>query len=396
MGLELNKLSEQVNKMGATVASRSAEIEARLPKARATLEKITNNDPVLEKKIERALSMNWTGAIPTSEPVHEVFPCPKHPERANIAAADGSQIYPDRHGIAIYYLINTGSIIFRHGLDEAPICSSYPSLFYEDHDLYPNEVLIPSSLVNARRDIAELRELAQIAEREIKTAPTLLMLDNGLLLYLGLQTAEHRQSEEILGEYLETLGEIESTNACIAGVIDRPRAANVLRLLRLYDMENDMFNTDELRSLGNYSQLTDRMLFGTLQPGERSAIFVNASPQNLERYMPMGQKIMFYYVNAGTRDQSVILRVEIPEWVANQPEQLSLTHSGIVEQARFGNGYPYVLIRSHELAVVSWTERGHLDEMVGGSMRRSGLSAVISRKAQGKQWTNSAKRRYGQ
>ena len=121
MGLELNKLSEQVNKMGTIVASRSAEIEARLPKARETLEKITNNDPALEKKIERALSMPWTGAIPTSEPVHEVFPCPKHPERANIAAADGSQVYPDRHGIAIYYLINTGSIIFRHGLAEAPI-----------------------------------------------------------------------------------------------------------------------------------------------------------------------------------------------------------------------------------------------------------------------------------
>ncbi|HCU80929.1 MAG: hypothetical protein CL606_01045 [Anaerolineaceae bacterium] len=396
MGLELNKLSEQVNNMGSTIASRSAEIADRLPKARATLAKITNNDPVLEKKIERALSMHWTGAIPTSEPVHAVFQCPSHPERANIAAADGSQVYPDRHGIALYYLINTGSIIFRHGLDEAPICSSNPHLFHEDHDLYPNEVLIPSSLVNARRDIAELRELAQIAKREVKTAPTLLMLDNGLLLYLGLQTAEHRQSDEILGEYLETLSDIESTNACIAGVIDRPRAANVLRLLRLYDMENDMFDNHALRTLGDYSQLTDRMLFGTLQPGERSAIFVNASPQNLERYLPKGQKIVFYYVNAGTSEQPVILRVEIPEWVANQPEQLSLTHSGIVEQARFGKGFPYVLMRSHELAVVSWTERGHLDEMIGSSMHRSGLSAVISRKAQGKQWTNSAKRRYGQ
>tara|TARA_Y100000588_G_C13913673_1_gene778293 strand:- start:312 stop:797 length:486 start_codon:yes stop_codon:yes gene_type:complete len=160
-------------------------------------------------------------------------------------------------------------------------------------------------------------------------------------------------------------------------------------------MENDMFDTNALRSLGDYSQLTDRMLFGTLQPGERSAIFVNASPQNLERYLPKGQKIVFYYVNAGTREQPVILRVEIPEWVANQPEQLSLTHAGVVEQARFGDGFPYVLMRSHELAVVSWTERGHLDEMIGSSLHRSGLSAVVSRKAQGKQWTNSAKRRYG-
>jgi hypothetical protein len=62
--------------MGTTIASRSAEIEARLPKARATLKKITNNDPKLEKKIERALSLNWAGAIPTSEPVHAVFHVP--------------------------------------------------------------------------------------------------------------------------------------------------------------------------------------------------------------------------------------------------------------------------------------------------------------------------------
>ena len=396
MGLELNKLSEQVNQMGTTIASRSAEIEARLPKARATLKKITNNDPKLEKKIERALSLNWAGAIPTSEPVHAVFPCPKHPQRANIVAADGSQVYPDRHGIALYYLINTGSIIFRHGLDEAPTCSSQPHLFFEDHDLYPSETLIPSSLVNARRDIAELRELSHIAKREIEKAPTLLMLDNGLLLYLALQTKEHGQLDEILGEYLETLRDIESTDACIAGVIDRPRAANVLRLLRLYDIDSDTFNTDDIRTLGNYSQLTDRMLFSILKPGERSAIFSNASPQNLERYLPLGQKIMFYYVNAGTKEQPVILRVEIPEWVANQPEKLSLTHAGIVEQARFGDGFPYVLIRSHELAVVTWTERGQLEQMVDGSMRSCGISAAISRKSQGKQWTNSSKRRYGQ
>ena len=51
--------------------------------------------------------------------------------------------------------------------------------------------------------------------------------------------------DEILGEYLETLRDIESTDACIAGVIDRPCAANVLRLLRLYDIDSDTFDTDD-------------------------------------------------------------------------------------------------------------------------------------------------------
>ncbi len=38
MGLELNKLTEKLNKMVSTVASRPAEIEARLQKARQHVE----------------------------------------------------------------------------------------------------------------------------------------------------------------------------------------------------------------------------------------------------------------------------------------------------------------------------------------------------------------------
>ena len=389
MALELNKLTEQVAGIGATLAARSTELAARLPQARAALQALVGDDAALQRKIERALSLRWAGAIPSEEPPHAVFPCPPHPPRANVIAADGSQLYPDRHGIALYYLINTGSIIFRHGLEDAPTCASQPRLFYENEDLYLGEHLIPAALVDSRRDLAELHELARLAAAESDAAPTLALLDNGLLLYLGLHSSEQRRSDEILRDYLRVLGEIEATGAAIAGVIDRPRAANVLRLLRLAELESDDFESEELRQLGDYMQLTDRMLFGALKPGERSALFVNASPENMEKYMPRGHKIMFFYVNTGSAEEPGILRMEVPEWVAAKPEQLALVHAGVVEQARFGGGYPYVLVRAHELAVVTWAQRGQLQQMVAGSMLRSGLSPAISRKAQGKQWTDA-------
>ena len=388
MALELNKLTEQVAGMGATLAARSTELAARLPQARAALQALAGDEPVLQHKIERALSLHWAGAIPTDEPANAIFPCPQHPPFANIIAADGSQVYPDRHGIALYYLINTGSIVFRHGMDDAPSCASQPRLFYENEDLYLGEPLIQGALVDSQRDLAELRELARLTATVNESAPSLALLDNGLLLYLGLHSSEQHRSDEILRDYLRVLREIKATGAAIAGVIDRPRAANVLRLLHLAQLDNADFEAEDLRQLGDYAQLTDRMLFGALKPGERSALFVNASPENMEKYMPGGHKIMFFYVNTGSAEQPGILRVELPEWVAVQPQQLALVHAGVVEQARFGGGFPYVLIRAHELAVVTWAQRGQLEQMVAGSMLRSGLSPTISRKAQGKQWTN--------
>ena len=62
-------------------------------------------------------------------------------------------------------------------------------------------------------------------------------------------------------------------------------------------------------------------------------------------------------------------------------------HSAIVEQSVVSDGFPYVLMRAHELAVVTMSERRSFDEMVMGAMYRKGLTPSISQKAQGKAWT---------
>jgi hypothetical protein len=73
---------------------------------------------------------------------------------------------------------------------------------------------------------------------------------------------------------------------------------------------------------------------------------------------------------------------------------LDLVHAALLEQCRVSDGFPYVLMRAHELAVVTVAERREFDQMVIGSLIRRGLSPGLSQKAQGKQWTGSGRRKF--
>lgn len=394
MSLELNKLTHEVLALSTNAAERLTDLHERLPNAQNLLSAIGVADEALHHKVQLALNLRWGGAMPTDEPVDAAFPAPPHPGRMNVIAADGSQIYPDRHGVALYYLINVGSIVFRCGLAQAPSTATRPTVFYEDADLFePEGGQIPSVLIDARRDIRELGELARLAQAEAAAAPTVALLDNGLLLYISLQTPNEKMVAQVLREYLGHLDELQAAGVAVAGVVDRPRAASVVRLLHLHTLPEAALRT-ELRDLGPFQQLTDAMLFDFLQPGERSALFVNATPANLDDYRPRGHTIHFFYLNAGRPKQEALLRVEVPEWVARDSAKLDWVHAALLEQCRVSDGFPYVLVRAHELAVVTNHEKREFEQMVIGALLKRGLHPSISHKAQGKAWTGSAKKRY--
>jgi hypothetical protein len=397
MALELNKLTREVAALGVNLAARLTQLAERLPGAQAGLAQIGAADELLQRKVAAALAFRWTGAIPTAEPVNGAFAAPRPPARYNAIAADGSQIYPDRHGVALYYLINIGSIVFRSGLAQAPSQASQPQVFYEDADLYEEDGgQKPSVLIDAERDRRELAELARLAQVEAAAAPTVAVLDNGLLLYLSLQIDDQALIRALLSRYLDELDKLREVGAAVAGVVERPRAASVVRLLHLNGLALNEIRDEALRDLGpNYAGLNDGMLFDFLQPGERSALFVNASPNNDIYYRPREHTIYFFYLNVGRAGKSALLRVEVPEWVAVDQARLDLVHAALVAQSQVSDGFPYILMRAHELAVVSVAERRAFDEMIMGALIRQRLSPGISQKAQGKAWTGGGKRRFG-
>ena len=84
----------------------------------------------------------------------------------------------------------------------------------------------------------------------------------------------------------------------------------------------------------------------------------------------------FFYLNVG----SELARVELPPWTGDDPERLALVHAVVFEQCRKGLGYPVVLARAHEQALVSMGDRLTFQYMLDGVLARQGIPARPSEK----------------
>jgi hypothetical protein len=121
------------------------------------------------------------------------------------------------------------------------------------------------------------------------------------------------------------------------------------------------------------------VLTALLQPGQRSALFEVAPAWNTN-YRDRGHSIHFFYVNVGTVANSEIARVEVPVWIAQDQIAVGMLHTAVVEQCKVSLGYPYVLARAHEIAVVTNAERAEFEKMIAAQLTRHGLEAKLSEK----------------
>ncbi len=383
MGLELSRLTGPVEAMAQGLARQEKDAQKRVQEAREWLRAFAGREEVL-----RGQAREVEGAIPTDEPLDHVEPLPEIPEWFTVIGADGTTIPPDRHGLALYYLINIGSLVYRHGTGETPEARSVPHLGYEERDLFEGSMLVSGNLLDVRRDRAEVAQLADLVEKEAE-GPVLALVDGTLLLWV-LENLPAGVREKNVRGYLDQLDRIRRRGAAVAGFISRPRHAEVVRTLllaRLGDVEKVRQETR-----GRLPP-PDRFLFAFLPPGARSACFLSPSKVNQEGYDARGHAVHFFYVNvAREKEPPVIARVEVPAWVVRAPDLLSLVHGGVVAQCRIAGEYPYVLARADELAYISGPERERLEEMVGTAMLRHGLPPTLSPKAFYKSVTRRGRR----
>ncbi len=390
MGIHLPSLLPQMQELGQALYERSLQTSKMIPKAIKALHftaELDHSD--LQSKITKA-GNRWTGAIPTEEALDQVFPPPKAPQNLHVIGADGSQIYPDRHASAFYYLINIGSIVVAHGSGDAPTIQQESRLFFELEDLYDEaDHPVQSAYVNLRRDVAEMKSLAELAE-SLAGEQTLAILDNSLLLWMALQTggSTSRETDRCLQQYLKLLERLHASETGLAGFIDRPRSVSVLGLIHLAGLPDDQITQDTVH-LTPFRGLTDRSIFTKLlPPGHRSARFISASPLNRD-FRTAGHEVHFFYLKTDGAD--TVVRVEIPTWVAQDPELLNRVHAGILQDCRTTGGFPYTLVRAHELAVIPPQERVAFEEMLQRTLLGHGLRPTQSQKALTKQLTGQRK-----
>lgn len=370
MALDYLQVSQQVKQLGEKAVEHQRELATRLAGAKGLLESYATKLDELQGKIMevvRTYDQTLRTAVPVREALNAHFALPNMPRGVTLIAADGSQIFADRHAEVEYCLVNTGAIWMRYGSGEAPKTSTVSRLIFA-------ELLegMSDERLSLQRDLAERERLLELARQA--EAPVITLTDGPLELWTttleaGRVAGEFKQS---LDHYLGVLKKLHDIGATTAGYVDKPGADLVVRLLEIAMAgEADL---PEIKKYRPFKGVTDRELFQhILMPGERSAIFSILSRSS--KPYTEALSLHFFYLNVGTVVKPYLARVEVPQWVAEIETKLNDMHAVLVDQCRMigARAYPYLLHRAHETAVVSLEDKEQVTQMIVNELRKRGL-----------------------
>ena len=384
MTLDLLKVSPQVAEMARDVALRYRLRGPRLEQARTVLKALAPDWDQLEA-VARGSQRRLARPLERLDARHSVLP---PPHDYIVLATDGSQIEPDRHGPADFFLLNVGWAVVRYGTEPFAELASEPALFFRPEDIYITQgerrVPIQDRHLAAKRAGLEIERAATLADRWHREEPELVVLADGTL---ALWVLEERPNDflrrALLEPYVTQLKRIRDLGVPLASFVSRPRSVEVSRLLQEGGCENVLGGCQPCEEGGDepcvFERLPDRDLFGDLAVGERSALFEMTLPQGLvdfyEDLVPC-----FFYLNVG----SEIARVEVPPWTADDTSMLDLVQSVVLDQCQKGLGYPNVLARAHEQAVVSGADRMAFEYLRDALEAREGVLGRASEKLHSK------------
>lgn len=350
---------------------------------------------------------NWHPALllNESDAPHAVFRAPDAPPNHRVVASDGSQIYADAHQISDCYLLHISAIDLHYGAQSSAQMSATPRFFWNGmqdswhEEAGKNGSVVVKELIDARRHVAELDELARLleaqnAERQNHVAQnreasdpasdiaTLGMSDGIFDLRVSSQQSWRDWAQS---ENERALDRLRSCGQPVCGYIAASRATDVVTSLRVLASEWKI--GDEIS--GEMARLSDARLFNELlQNGARSAVFQSRrnllksstrsapNPQNSSRH-----QTCFFYLKIEERN---VARLEFPIWVAQKTEWLEQIHALVLAQIERGDGYPIALMEAHEHAIVRGIDREIFYSLLEELMLRKGIKTQVSSKNRSK------------
>lgn len=441
MPLNLLSVSTQVREMGELLVARYSQEELRIKAAREVLADQRDNWEELAQTAELARERV---AVPTG-PLDERLPAPPRPAAYTALATDGSEIDPDRHGATgNFFLVNIGSALIPYGQpgrdarlrSDSHVGFTEEELFIVDPRNPRRQVPVRDRHLDALRTVAELRALANLAESEVAQhgdVPIVALVDGTLLFSVLEERPQDFLRAYFYGAYVAELDRLRAAGAALAAYASRARGIDLVNLFRARcgvepascatcaglfasrqrlhgepsgrasEKQPDVVvpptssagrpEEDAPRDTGThlaqgapgapecvFRGLTDANLLGPdLHEGDRSALFRVRSNVHDPYY---GEHRMFFFMlDTGAE----IARVEVPEWVASDRARLASVHAALVDQVEKGQGYPAVLARADDRAVVSTGDRQTLDLLVRQELARRGVRARPSAKLGRKQ-----------
>lgn len=386
MSLEFTKIIDDIQRMGRYLAYRDREelidLALRLLKEQGSdlafiqsrIRAVRESDvsgyrgaaPIPEGDMRTAMNATASATLPTdAAPV--------------VIAADGSQVYPDFNASSLYYVTNIGVLTYYHGTGEVPLQQTLPSIYYTDNYLLDEQRQVVSNrTVNSRRTVAEIRTLwEQARAHRGLQRPLIALHDGNLLKFFG--GSDVADADSLMREYMGLMIALHDASAIFAGYVDNPRSSYLISLLHLLMLEPNQINNAMLVNNGQLEGLTDAQVFERyLKPGERSALMVQNSPTNYDyKQFNPSHEIAVFYVNVSGGKTPHIARVDVPMWVAQNPQAVDLLHATLLEQCRMQGlrPYPYALTRADELAYISSREKEQVESLVRRELLKNNVRA---------------------
>ena len=303
------------------------------------------------------------------------------------------------------HLINLGGCAITYGASYGCQLFNEPTLAVADEDLHlrapdgaRGETLISGPLLGALRTVREVERLADAVENLPDDRPVLALLD-GTLAFWDLQRGNYPRyvADVLIAERLQpalTRLRAASTDrrpVAVAAYTSRPRTTEVAGAARLMLCEQGDGDCNrlctarhsDLASCDGTAGFDDRELFElVLEPGHRSPLY--RSSHLAARFalgLATGQEWShFYYLNGGAE----IARIEVPDWLADDPELLALSHAMLVKQCELGLGYPVAISEAHEQAVITGHDREEFRRLTLMLLEQRSLPTPESAKATSK------------
>jgi hypothetical protein len=371
MPINYQQVYARIREIAAGADDNKRTLEEKRQLARNLLAAYASELDYLQQKVEaaKAIDSNIRCAVPLDEPLTATYPPPPPVPDVTVIAADGSQINPDRHASIQFSIINVGIIIMKLHSGQAPEICVETEMLYGD-ELISNGNPISDGMVAMRRDISERMKLDEVS-KGIKGQ--VVNLTDGTIELWGAKGDDPQAYADFVEKYLRVLTRMHARGVVTAGYVEKPSADLVVRLLEIATADNEQIQ--RLRDYQPLRGVSDRWLYGErenplLPPGHRSAVFALQSGSIKKYKGPLS--LHFFYLNVGTLGHPWPVRVEVPQWVAEDRKKLELLHAILIEQCNMmgAKPYPYLLHRAHETAVVRREEKDQVEQLLALELRR--------------------------
>lgn len=370
MTIDYQQVIQKIREIAASAKKNDEKTKTLQALALKLVETHARRFDELLRKVDQALEHdpNLRCAIPVNEALNESFDAPPLQPQVTLIAADGSQINPDRHAALFFSLINVGAIVMESGSGKTPETYTFSDLKYGD-ELYTDTGLVGEDLIALGRDLAERQKLLELAE---KYPSPVVALTDGPVEVWGPKDGSSEAYRRTLETQLIILNKLQTRDVILAGVVDKPGANLVVRLLEIAGMHVEELK--DIRTNHSLRGVSDLWLFRQLlAAGRRSAVFGLQSSSRA--HYKGGSALHFFYLNTSRDKNANLVRVEIPAWVAQDEMKLNLLHAALISQSRIlgARPYPYILHRAHEIAVVKFDDKKQVEQMLAMEFRRVGV-----------------------